>query len=264
MSKLTLLEITQEILSDMDSDVINSIDDTEEAGQVAQIVKSTFDAMISNRNWPHTKRIVNLTASGNSLLPTHMYIDEEIKEMISIFYDKRKVTDTRLRYEEVKWLDPDDFLRYTNKRNNDDDAVDIIEDDSGVKILIQTNKAPTYYTSFDDTVLIFDSYDSDIDSTLQSNKTQARAYVIPDFVIDDATIPDLPKEAFPALIEEAKSKAMFKLKQMQDIKSEQEATRQQRWLSRKDWTVAGGIRYPDYGRKRNRYASRDATFRNEN
>ncbi len=51
---------------------------------------------------------------------------------------------------------------------------------------------------------------------------------------------------------------------MQDIKSEQEATRQQRWLSRKDWTVAGGIRYPDYGRKRNRYASRDATFRNEN
>ena len=43
---------------------------------------------------------------------------------------------------------------------------------------------------------------------------------------------------------------MFKLKEVQDIKSEQEAGRQQRWLSRKAWTVNGGIRYPNYGRGR--------------
>lgn len=261
MAKPNLLEITQEILSDMTSDVINSIDDTDEAGQVATIVKSTYNAMISNRNWPHTARVVNLTASTDSLFPTHMTIDQEIKEMISVYYDKRKVGDTRIRNEEVVYKDPDDFLRYINKRDSDGTDTLIVTDPSGVKLLILTNKAPTYFTSFDDATLVFDSYDSDIDSTLQASKSTARAYIMPDFEIEDTFVPDLPTEAFSALIEEAKSKAMFKLNQVQDIKSEQEAGRQQRWLSRKAWTVNGGIKYPDYGRKRGVYHQRDITFR---
>lgn len=263
--KSTLLEITQDILNDMSSDVINTIDDTDEAIQVAQIVKSTYQAMMSNRNWPHTKRIINLVSSGDNLFPTHMGITEDIKEMVNIFYDKRRNTETRLRFEEVKWLEPDDFLRFTNKRNSDNPNVQVIIDHSGVKILIQNDKAPTYYTSFDDKTLVFDSFDELVDDTLQANKTQARAYVVPIFEMVDNHIPDLPDEAFAALIEEAKSKAMFKLKQTEDSKAEQEATRQRRWLSRKDWTVKGGIRYPNYGRNRARsYNGKDPTFRNEN
>ena len=266
MSKPTLLAIVQEILSDMDSDIINSIDDTDEAGQVAQIVKSTYDAMISNRNWPHTKRIINLAAYSDNMLPTHMLVTDEIKEMISIYYDKKKQGDTRLLYQEVKWMEPDDFLRYTNGRNSDDAFIMTVTDPSGVILLISTNKAPTYYTSFDDKTIVFDSYDSEVDNTIQTSKTQARAYVVPELVIDDDAVPDLPREAFSALIEEAKSKAMFKLKQMTDSKAEQEATRQQHWLSRKAWTVAGGIRFPNYGRNSNRnYARRDEpTFRKDN
>ena len=266
MAKPTLLAIVQEILSDMDSDVINSINDTDEAGQVAQIVKSTYDAMISNRNWPHTKRIIHLDSYSDSDKPTHMIISEDFKEIISIYYDKKKNGETRLLYQEVKWLDPDDFLRHTNSRNSDDDIITTVTDPSGVLLLIQNNKAPTYYTSFDDETIVFDSYDSEVDNTIQASKTQARAYVIPDFIIDDDTIPDLPLEAFSALIEEAKSKSMYKLKQTQDIKSEQEAGRQQRWLSRKAWTVAGGIKFPNYGRKAHRsyYPTDEPTFRKEN
>lgn len=265
MSKPSLLEIVQEILSDMTSDVINSIDDTEEAGQVALIVKSTYDAMIANRNWPHTARVVNLVASTDSLLPTHMSIDEEIKEMISVYYDKKRDGETRIRNEEVVWKEPDDFLRYINKRDSDDANVLTVNDPSGVRLLISTNKAPTYYTSFDDDTIVFDSYDSTVDSTLQANKSTVRAYIIPEFEIIDTHIPDLPKEAFPALIEEAKSKAQSKLNQFQDVKAEQEAGRQQRWLSRKAWRVNGGIKYPDYGRKRHgQYNKRDVTLRQDN
>ena len=220
--------------------------------------------MISNRNWAHTKHILNLTASTDNLFPTYMSIDEDVKEMISIFYDKRKDGETRLRYEEVLWKDPDDFLRYVNKRDSTSADVVTVIDPSGVKLLIQTNKAPSFYTSFDDTGLVFDSYDSEVDSTLQASKTQARAYIMPDFELTDDYIPDLPREAFVALIEEAKSKAQLKLKQMQDIKSEQEAGRQNRWLARKQWTVNGGIRYPNYGRKGRKSSYRDVTFKNEN
>lgn len=266
MSKPTLLAIVQEILSDMDSDVINSIDDTDEAGQVAQIVKSTYDAMISNRNWAHTKRILKVDVYSDNTKPTHLLVQDEIKEMISIFYDKKKLGETRLQYLEVDWLEPDDFLRFTNKRNNDDTNTMVVTDPSGVKLLIQNDKAPTYYTSFDDKTIVFDSYDSTVDNTIQTSKTQARAYVIPEFLISDDTIPDLPREAFSALIEEAKSKAMFKLKQMSDSKAEQESVRQQKWLSRKNWTVNGGIRFPNYGRNRGRSYERkdEPTFRKDN
>lgn len=267
MAKKNLLAIVQEILSDMDSDAVNSIDDTDEAMQVAQIVKSTYDAMMSNRNWPHTRKVIKLQASTDDLLPTHMTIDEDIKEMISIYYNKIKNGETRLRYEEIKWMDPDDFLRFINKRNSDDENTMTIIDPSGVELLILSNKAPTYYTSFDDTSIVFDSFDSSVDDTLQTSKTQARAYVTPNFIVEDGTIPDLPIDAFSALIEEAKSKAMFKLKQMPDSKAEQEATRQNRWLSRKDWTIKGGIKFPDYGRKRGRgrtWHSSDPTFYRDN
>lgn len=263
MAKMTLLEIVQDALSDMTSDVINSIDDTEEAQQVAQIVKSTFLAFMSNRNWPHTRQLVNLIASTDSDRPTHMTLDDEIKEMISVFYDKKRVGDTRLLYQEVDWKDPDDFLRLTNSRNSDNANILTVTDPSGVVLLIQNDKAPRYYTSFNDTSLVFDSWDNAVENTLQANKTQARAYVTPVFEMDDEYVPDLPEEAFSAFIEEVKSRAQFKLHSVQDIKSEQESKRQQTWLSRKAWKVAGGVRYPDYGRRGRRY-HRDATFKDQN
>lgn len=262
--KYSLLEIVSDILSDMDGDYVDSINDTDEATQVAQIVKTTYQAMMSNRNWPHTAVVLNITPSANNLLPTHTSLPSNVKELISVFYDIRKNGETRLNYRQIKYLDPDDFLRYTNQRNNDDVNCDVILDPSGVKILIMTNKAPEYYTSFDDETMIFDSFDSDVDSTIQANKTQIRAYVIPPFEMQDDFVPDLPDEAFAALIEEAKSKAMFKLKQTQDIKAEQEAGRQQRWLSRKAWKTHEKDLYPySYGRKNAKGRRRDPTFRRD-
>lgn len=259
---MTLLDLTQDILNDMDGDQVNSIDDTFEAEQVAQIVKSTYYAMISNRNWPHTRQAIQILPSGDPALPTHMNVQEDIKEICFINYNKIQLGETRKLYKPIHWLEPDDFLRILNRRNNDEDNIDIIVDPTGVELLIKNDFAPTYYTSFDDETIIFDSYDNEVDTTLQQSKIQAKAYVIPPWSPVDTFIPDLPSEAFTALLEESKSRAMLKLKQVQDVKAEQEATRQQRWLSRKAWKVNGGIQYPDYGR-RGRKVSRDPTFDRE-
>jgi hypothetical protein len=264
--KYTLLEIVSDILSDMDSDFVDSINDTDEATQVAQIVKTTYQAMMSNRNWPHTARLIHLTPFTDNTLPTHMRVEEEYKELISVFYDCRKTLTGRLDFRQMKYLEPDAFLRYINQRNSTDPNTLTISDPSGIILLITSNKAPEYFTSFDDTNIVFDSYDSVMDTTLQGSKTQARAYTIPEFEMVDSFIPDLPDEAFSALIEEAKSKAMFKLKQTQDIKAEQEANRQQRWLSRKAWRVHEQDIYPfNYGRNtRGGSYRKDPTFRREN
>lgn len=263
--KQNLLEMTQDILSDMDGDYVESINDTDEATQVAQIIKSTYYALMSNRNWPHTARAVNLEPVGDLDRPTHMKINEEIKELISVYYDKSREIDDRIDYRQISYIDPDQFLRYTNRRNNVDVNTRVILDTSGIKFMIVTNKAPEFFTSFNDTDLVFDSYDSGIDSTLQSAKIQARAYVIPIFEMEDDFIPDLPGEAFSLLIEEAKSKAMLKLKSVQDVKAEQEAGRQSRWLSRKSWRAHAQDIYPfDYGRRsRGGGYRKDPTFRRD-
>jgi hypothetical protein len=263
--KMNILEMVQDILSDMNGDYVESISDTDEATQVAQIIKSTYLAMLSNRNWPHTARLVSLTPFSDLDRPTHMTIDQNIKELISIYYDKIRQGETRINYVQIPYIDPDQFLRFVNRRNNNDVNTKIVTDPSGVKLMIMSNKAPEYFTSFNDNDLVFDSYDVGIDSTLQSSKVQARAYVIPVFEMEDDFIPDLPEEAFSALLEESKSKAMFKLKQMNDIKAEQESGRQQRWLSRKSWRAHEKDIYPfDFGRRpRGGGYRKDPTFRRD-
>lgn len=255
MAKKTLLDIVQEILSDMDSDFVNSINDTEELEQVATIVRSTYEAMLANRDWPHMKRLVTVTPSGDSALPTHMTVQDSIKKLVFLNYNKQRVGETRRRYENIRWVWPDEFLRKMNDRNNDNANIDVIIDPTGVELLIYNDRQPTVFTSFDDKTLVFDAYDSDVDSTLQGSKIQAQAYVNGTLDLVDSAVPDLPDHAFPALIEESKAKAFFKLKQQQDIKAEQESSRQQRWLSRSAWRVNGETRYPNYGRKRNAYRS---------
>lgn len=258
--KMSLLEIVQDILNDMDGDEVNSIDDTQESAQVAQIVKSTYFALISNRNWPHLKKGISLEAPGTVATPTHMKLSDNVKELSFINYNKAKLGDTRKKYQSVNWVEPDDFLRATNRRNSDEANIDIITDPSGIELLIRNDQAPTYYTSFNDTHVVFDSYDIAVDDTLQESKVQAQGYVNPIWLSQDSFIPDLPEEAFTLLLEEAKSRASLKLKQTQDVKAEQEAGRQNRWLSRKSWRVEGGIQYPDYGRKGGK-THRDPTFR---
>ena len=256
---MTVLDMVQDILNDLDSDEVNSIDDTVEATQVAQILKTTYFSMMSNRNWPHLRESITLVPSVDNTKPTQMSVPSNIKELMFINYDCANESDTRKRYKQMKWLEPDAFLRKANTLNTDSDTVDLVTDNNGIEYAIVNNKAPEFYTSFDDNILIFDSYDSDVDSTLQSSKIQALAYMMPSWTTSDTFVPDLPEEAFIALLEEAKSKAALKLKQEADQKAEQESQRQQRWLSRKAWQVKGGIKYPDYGRGRVKYR-RDVTF----
>ena len=247
--KKTLLQLTQDILSDMNSDEVNSITDSLESLQVAQIIRSVYEEMIAAKNWPHLRTLMQLNASGDSDKPTHMKLPDDIKELVEIQYNSKKVGDTREKFELIEYMHPDAFIRHTNNRNSDNADVDVVTDVSGVSLLIMNDKAPEFWTSFDDEWIVFDSYDSEVESTLQKSKSQCIAFRLPTFSVADNFTPDLPAEAFPALLAEAKSTCFLRLKQMPDQKAEQQATRQKNWLSRKAWQAKGGIRFPDYGRR---------------
>lgn len=249
MAKKTLLEICQDIASELDSDEFSSIDDTIEAQQIATIVKNCYWEIISNRDWPHLKKMIQLDAVNDLSKPNYLRLPNETKELLYVSYDVSKPGDTKLNYRRIPFKHNDEFLSWTNRRNSSQDNVQTVTDFSGTPLLILNDRAPEFWTSFDDLYIVFDNYDKSLDDTLKQSKNQCVVYMDPKWVHTNDAIPDLPSEAFSALEEEAKSVAFLTLKQMVNSKAEQKSARQQRWLSRKAWRAQGGVRYSDFGRK---------------
>lgn len=246
--KRSLLDMVQDILSDMTSDEVNSIGDTAESLQVANLIKTTYFSMMSSRNWAHLRKTIQLESHGTLDRPTHMRLPEGTKELCFINYNQQLKDETRRRYTSMIYQDPDTFLRRINGMNSDSDTVIIVEDLTGVELLIGNGAHPQYFTSFDDKNVVFDSYLAENTSTMQASRVQAMAYVTPDWIMEDSFIPDLPAEAFSALLAEAKSRSFLRIGQQADAKAEQEASRQNKWLARKNRRISSEIQYPNYGR----------------
>jgi len=247
--KRTLLGLVQDILNDLDSDEVNSIDDTIESQQVANIVRTCYYEMLSNRNWPHMRKIIQLEASGDLAKPNYLKLPEGLKELSFFKYETQKDGDNRILLNDVKYKEPDSFLRLISQRNSTNTNVQTVQDFGGTKLLVFNDAAPQYWTSFDDVYLVTDAFDAAVDDTLQQEKSQCVAYIYPTWVHEDSFTPDLPIEAFSALFNESKSTASLNIKQMMDNKAEQKVSRQNRWLARKAWRAHGGVKYDDYGRK---------------
>ena len=249
--KMTVLEIIQEVLSYIDGDEVTDWDDTTESEQVYTIVKSTYYNMMSNRLWPHLRKGVTVATLADVNTPTHMALADTIKELCFINYDVATTTDTRKKYTELKYLSSEEFIHRTNQEDDSLSEVQVVTDLSGIELMIRNDRAPTYYTSFDDENLVMDSFDSAVSTTLETAKVQAQAYVLPTWTDGtDSFIPDLPDDAFRSLVESCKSVASQSLIQTADPKAEQEATRQSRWLSRKARRVEGGIKFASFGRRK--------------
>ena len=247
--KMTLLEIVTDILNSMDSDEVNTISETIESDQVAQIVRTCYYELISRRDWPHLKELFKLDASGTSDRPSHMVLPSRIVEMRELKYDCKKSGETNRKWKDIKYLTPEEFMCYTNARNLDSSNIIEVTDTSGATILIKNDAAPTYWTSFDDENIVFDSYDSGIDTTLVSSKTQCFGIRQPSWTKDDSFYPDLPDDAYPLLLAESKAVAQFQVRQFNDQAAITQAQRQRFRMSQKSWGAHKQNRYPNYGRK---------------
>jgi hypothetical protein len=251
MARMSLLEIVQDILSDMNSDNVNSIDDTIEAGQVARMVRSTFMNLYNDRVWPRNAQAFRLTSMADSAKPTHMRMEDEVTEVLWIKYNIAALPTDPIKYRDITYKTPEEFLDLVMARDASLDYAETVIDYNGTPLIIYNNVAPTYYTSFDDEHLVFDSYDNTMDSVLQHSKTQAFGYVEPEFQMVDTFVPQIPAKATPYFLSECKSVCHLKIKEVFSQKDEQNSNRQKSWLSRRKSRIAdkNRTRYPNYGRK---------------
>jgi len=206
MAKPVLKDIVQDILSDADGDEVNSISDTLESMQAATVVRDTFRNLVDTYNIETIKSTFKLTASGTTDRPTHMTVPETVHSIEFIRYDKATTNGGDQQYRYVHWLEPDEFIAHTAVRSESSTEVTEVTDPSGVLLLIRNDVAPTYYSTLDggDT-FVFDSYDSDIESTLQSSKTLCYGVTKPELTLTDTATIDLPYSLITLLRNEARS-----------------------------------------------------------
>jgi hypothetical protein len=247
--KETLLSIVNKVLSSISGDEINSIGDTIEALQVADLVQAEYEDMISVGNWEHLRTLAQLDASGDNTKPTHMQVPEDVSEVEWIKYDQTVLSDNgRPKVNTIPYLYPDQFLNMTNGRDPAEANVDSIVDFGGTNILVRNDIPPSFWTSFDDEWAVFDSYDSDVDTTLQSAKTQCLYFISTAFSLTDSFIPVLPSEEFPRLVNRCKMAAWRDIKQQTNRRLTARGRKQDTWSTNKRWKLQGGFRFDGYGR----------------
>ena len=239
--KRTLLEMVQSILSDMDSEDVNAISDTLEAQQVASVIEDTYYNIISARDIPEHNKLMELTADSNTSKPTHFKYPTNTKNIQKVQYNIGTVSEKKFR--EVYFVDAVWFSDHM-----DQSGLLVETYDGNLDIFVGTKQAPTYYTTFDDENIIMDSYDSDVESTLQSSKTRALGSTYPTFTITDSFEPDLDDTMLPYLLAEAKSACFSLFKAGSDPKVEQQARRLKSYIQNDMHKTKRENKRPHYGR----------------
>lgn len=252
----TVLAMVQEILESMDSDTVASISDTAESAAVASIIENTYWDMVTAHRIPEHWTLFELTASGDSSQPTIMTIPDTVLELNWIKYNNKLTSETSPNYEDVLWMDSPQFFERMHTMDSANTNVITFSRTIGgdtIDFLAENDKMPSYYTTFDDDTLVFDSYDASEDTTLVSDKTQCHGLVVPTFTKSDAFVPDLDSNLFPLLFNEAKATCFNDLKQITNNSTERKARKQrinlQKYKHKAKQPQPYYDRLPNYGRK---------------
>jgi hypothetical protein len=239
MAKKTLLQMVQNILSAMDSDEVNSISDTVESLQVAEIVRETYEDLTATLSIPERRALVRLEGVADVLRPNYLKIPDTVKDITWIRYNNTELT----------YKSPEEFVNYVLSIEGDITVTDF----NDVTYTVRNDRDPVYWTCFDDEHLVFDALNQSLESTLQESNSLAYAELNNIFQMEDDFVADLDDNMFPLFLSEAKATCFINLKQVSNAKEEQRARRQlvrvQNEFNRTA-TKNPIDRLPNYGRRR--------------
>lgn len=238
--KFTLLEMVQEILAAMESDEINSIDDTVESNSVALILRSVYYDLAIELGLPEHEGLFELNPSGDPEKPTLMTVPETVSLIRNIRYNNQGDDDEFSRYETVDFIPFEDFMemqRGYQGHTSDVGELEFTNNSETFEVMYSSNKMPQWYTTIDDYTLIFDSYDASVDTTLQKSKTMCMGVILPTFSMSNTFTPDLDPTQFSLLKNRAKVRAFFELKGIQNQEAVRETRKQQIVTQKRKWLV---------------------------
>jgi len=219
----TLLEMVQDISREMSSFKPNNIND-QEARDIAETIKETYSDLASIGRIPKTDLQFRLVASGDADLPIKMTIPEGINDLYKLYYNKKETVSAPDAFRKVDYRTPTEFIELSFGRDSTSTDVEVVTDgDATFNVL--TNRHPTYYTTWNQEDLYFDSYYSALDDTLQASKTRCYGKQLPTFTIEADFVPVMSIDTARMVKAEAKARCFAIIKQVPNQKIELEANR---------------------------------------
>src|SRR5688572_19145782 len=144
----TLLELVQNVLSSIDGDEVNSINDTVESKQVVKIIKNVYDDAVSRLDLTINKTPFNLNPSGDNDKPVLMTKPDNIDVVHWIRYNRIEDGETDPEWADMVYLPFLDFLERTQSISLDEDNVEsMIHTADGYTFTIhyRTDRGPSFY-----------------------------------------------------------------------------------------------------------------------
>jgi hypothetical protein len=230
MATKSVLEYVQSTLSAIESDKVDAIADTEESMQVAEFLKDVYDEFINRQDWAFLHRAITLISAADTALPTKMTVAEGVRKVETLWYNV--ATDGSLNRRKLVWLCPEDFLARTGSGSGTTRTLCTV--DAQIQFYVTNDRMPTHYTSFDDSVVFLDAYDSDVEDTITTARLTGWGVAIPEFEVDDDFVPLLPDNMVPMLQSTLNSAASLHFKQQPNLPDEKRVARQLSRLRRKE------------------------------
>ena len=212
----TLLELVTSILSSMDGDEVTSINDTVESLQVAHVVRDSFEDLQASIDFPSSKSFFQLTELNDIALPVFMTKPTDVLSLDWIKYDNQLTGDTLVNYIPVTYQPFIEFMSEAHSLTVDSGSTTEIAYTGGLNFTVRNDRFPTKYTTYNDSMVIFNSYNSVIDTFLTSSKTLAYGLKEFSFSLTDSFVIPLDTRQTNLLLNAAKAQAFVELKQVQN------------------------------------------------
>lgn len=258
--RYNLLKMVQLILSAMDSDEVDSIEDTVESKQVVDVIEVTYNDIVSTIDFPDKWDFFQLQPSLDVTKPTLLSVPDNVGRIEYIQYETEDSGSDNLDYRTIRCSDRFEFLRRMDKLFNTADSptrlysYDYLNDDGeSFKIQGYNDVQPNYYMTPNNRTIIFDNFDASQGSTIVGARTRCYGMMIPSFVRNDTFVPDLDPRQFTLLLNEAKAQAFIELKQIENTKAEKRAKKGWDFSQRHKDVIDGARIKPwiyDFGRPR--------------
>lgn len=218
----TVLEYVQACLSKMDSDLVSDISETEEAAQVAVLLKDVYEELLGRQEWSFLYSPITMFSQGPG--KTQFVMPTTTRNLINLWYNIDSAGGYTRR--ELCYVEPGEFLRRFGGGSAAGNRELITTAANKIQFYIWNDRMPSYYTSFDGTSIYCDAYDASIEANLSLAKVNAFGVVHPTFTVSNSFVPTLPESMVPLLQASLNSSAFLSLKQQASADDERKTSRQ--------------------------------------
>ncbi len=211
MAQYTLLQVINACMDSIDGWRVSTIDDNLESQQAASIAEDVFHEIVNDAFYNDlSTNIVQLEGLADSAKPNYLKIPTTLSNVheSTIYYNVRTGASgtTTLNWQPVEYCHPQDFLERIGARSTQQANTQTVTDFSLFQMVVLNKKAPSYCTSFDQVYVVFDSFDSDVDSALQQSQNIVHASVQRTFTKSDTYNIDLPEWFQPHYVQLVKAR----------------------------------------------------------